>query len=127
MATSSVAQNVGPTAVKPRREMQEAKAPDQFQFTKIGQTIAGVLISIEPTTVRDKQALEYMLVNETGDRLTFLGTADLNKKVLPGHIGHWMEIRYDNDDTTFQKPGQSAMKVFKVMVSKQKEPGWGQQ
>ena len=41
-----------------RREMQEVKAPEQFQFTKQGQTASGILLSIEPTVVKGKQAIE---------------------------------------------------------------------
>jgi hypothetical protein len=115
---------VGPQATKPRREMQEVKAPAQFQFTKIGQLAAGVLISIEPTLVKGKEALEYLFQTDSGERFTCLGTNDLNKKLHPGHIGHMVEIRYDSDDNSFQKPGQSAMKVFRVQVSKDKEPGF---
>lgn len=109
---------------RPRREMVEAKAPEQFQFTKQGQTLAGILLSIEPTIVREKQALEYMLIDERRERVTFLGTNDLDKKIVPGHIGHWLEIRYERDDSSFQKQGQNPMKVFKVLASKEKEPGF---
>jgi hypothetical protein len=35
-----------------------------------------------------------------------------------------VEIRYESDDASFQKPGQSPMKVFKVLVAKEKEPGF---
>jgi len=39
---------------------------------------------------------------------------------------HLVEILYERDDSSFQKPGQSAMKVFKVLVSQEKQPGfWG--
>jgi hypothetical protein len=113
-----------PQVVKPRREMQEVKAPEQFQFTKIGQTAGGILISIEPTLVRGKEALEYLFQAEGGGRFTCLGTNDLNKKLHPGHIGHMVEIRYASDDTSFQKPGQSPMKVFSVLVAKEKEAGY---
>jgi hypothetical protein len=112
-----------PISTKSRREMQEVKAPEQFQFTKQGQTVEGVLISIEPTEVKGKQAIEYMFRNENGGRVTCLGTADLNKKIHPGHIGHWLVVRYENDDSSFQKQGQSAMKIFKVLASKEIEAG----
>jgi len=110
---------------RPRRNMQEVKAPEMFKFTKPGEQIAGVLVSIEPTRVNDKDAIEYMLVvNDRGDRMTFLGTNDLNKKIQPLQIGHWLDIRYEKDDNSFTKPGQSAAKVFKVQVSQTKEPGF---
>lgn len=112
-----------PQEVK-RREMQEVKAPEQFQFNKPGQIIAGTLVSIEPTLVKGKEAMEYLFQGANGERFTCLGTADLNKKLHPGQVGHWMDIRYESDDSSFQKPGQSAMKIFKVQVSKDKEPGF---
>ena len=112
------------TPMPPRREMREIKAPEMFKFTKQGQMIAGTLVSIEPATVNGKEAIEYMLQGENGTRLTFLGTNDLNKKIHPGQIGHWMEIRYETDDASFQKAGQSPAKVFKVQVSREKEPGF---
>ena len=107
-----------------RRQMQEVKAPEQFQFTKQGQTASGILLSIEPVPVKGKQAMEYLFQAEGGGRFTCLGTADLDKKINPQQIGHFVEIRYERDDASFQKPGQSAMKVFKVLVSKDKEPGF---
>ena len=115
---------VGPQETKPRRQMQEVKAPEQFQFTKQGQVLSGVLISIEPVTVKEKPAIEYMFRDEKGERVTCLGTNDLDKKLQPAHIGHWLDIRYEGDNSSFQKPGQSAMKIFKVLVSKDKEPGF---
>jgi hypothetical protein len=35
-----------------------------------------------------------------------------------------MEIRYETDDSSFQKPGQSAMKVFKVLVDDKVADGY---
>jgi hypothetical protein len=113
-----------PTAMPVRRSMVEVKAPEMYKFARQGDVISGVLISIEPTMVKDKPAIEYMLQDERGQRLTFLGTNDLDKKLQPAHVGHWLEIRYERDDTSFQKPGQSAAKIFKVSVSKEKEPGF---
>jgi hypothetical protein len=116
MSTAAINQ---PT--RPRREMIEVKAPELFQFTKPGQVLEGCLRRIEPTIVKGKEAIEYLFENEDGMRVTCLGTADLNKKLNPNHIGHWLEIRYERDDDSFQKAGQSAMKIFKLLVSKDKE------
>lgn len=127
MATAAAA---NPTTMRPRREMQEVKAPEMFKFTKQGQELAGVLINLEPVTVkagtdnRESQTIEYMIRDERGERITFLGTNDLNKKIQPDHIGHWIQVRYERDDNSFTKPGQSAAKVFKVQASKEKEPGY---
>ena len=111
-----------PTTMKPRSqpEMVEVNAPVQFQFQKQGQMAVGVLLSIEPTLVKGKEALEYLFETEDGARFTCLGTNDLNKKLHPGLIGHKIEIRYESDDTSFQKPGQSPAKIFKVRASKEK-------
>jgi hypothetical protein len=115
---------VGPQSVGRRREMKEVKAPAQFQFTKEGQVAEGILISIEPATVKGKEAMEYLFQVDNGGRFTCLGTNDLNKKLNPNHIGHWVSIKYETDDASFQKPGQNPMKVFSVRVSKDKEPGF---
>ena len=107
-----------------RREMQEVKAPEQFTFKKQGQIAEGVLLQIEPVSVNGKQANEYMFRADSGNRFTLLGTNDLDKKLHSEMIGHFVSIRYETDDNSFQKPGQNAMKVFKVQVSKEKEPGF---
>ncbi len=114
------------TAATPinRRVMQEVKAPEQFTFTKQGQTASGILLNIEPVQVKGKQAMEYLFQADGGGRFTCLGTADLDKKINPQQIGYFMEIRYERDDNSFTKPGQNAMKVFKVQISKEKEPGF---
>jgi hypothetical protein len=114
-----------------RRQMREVKAPELMQFTRPGQEVSGVLLSIEPITVKNKQtgqenqAIEYLFVNpETGTRWTCLGTNDLNKKLNPQMINHFVQIRYETDDTSFMKQGQSPAKVFKVQVSTDPEPGF---
>lgn len=107
-----------------RGKMTEVKAPEMFQFTTQGQIAEGILLSIEPTQVKGKDAIEYMLGTEKGERITFLGTADLNKKIHPGHIGHWLAVRYETDDKSFQKENQSPMKVFRVAASEGKAPGF---
>lgn len=112
------------TPIKPRREMQEVKAPEQFSFTKQGQTASGILLNIEPVSVKGKQAIEYLFQAEGGGRFTCLGTADLDKKLNPNLIGHFVEIRYETDNNEFTKPGQNAMKMFKVVASRDKEPGF---
>ena len=117
--------------MKPRREMQEVKAPEKFQFTKSGQTLVGILLAIEPKDVRGKQVPEYLFAEEGGKFYTCLATADLEKKMMitfhqihGNPLGHAFEIRYEKDDSSFQKADQSAMKVFKVSVSKGVEPGY---
>jgi hypothetical protein len=109
-----------------QRQMQEVKAPELFQFTKPGQILEGVLVSIEPVTVKGKQALEYMFEQpENKTRMSCLGTADLNKKIQPGFLGHWVTIRYENDQKLEnQQASHSDMKIFKVLVGKDLETGY---
>lgn len=113
-----------PVPLRPRREMQEVKAPEQFTFTKQGQTAEGVLMQIEPVPVKGKQANEYLFQADGGGRFTLLGTNDIDKKLHAGMIGYNVEITYVNDDNSFTKPGQNPMKVFRVRVAKEKEPGF---
>ncbi len=123
MATNAV-------PMKPRREMQEVKAPEQFQFTKQGSTIEGIFLNIEPKTIEDKtthepkQVMEYMFQLEDRQRLTFLGSWDLDRKLNPDLIGHFVSVRYERDDDSFAKAGQNKAKIFKVVASKEKESGF---
>ena len=107
-----------------RREMVEARAPEQFTFTRQGQTAEGTLLQIEPVPVRGKQANEYLFEVDGGQRFTLLGTNDLDKKLHAGMIGHYVQIRFESEDSSFSKPGQNPMKIFKVLVSKEKEAGF---
>ncbi len=107
------------TPINRKREMVEVKAAELFQFTKPGQILEGFLRRIEPVVVKEKEAIEYLFENEDGIRCTCLGTADLNKKINPNHIGHWMQIRYEVDQKLpNQQQGYSDMKIFRVLVSK---------
>jgi hypothetical protein len=73
---------------------------------------------------RRSKAVAQNVRRDAPERITFLGMNDLNKKIVPGHIGHWMDIRYERNDSSFVKPGQSPAKIFKVLVAKEKEPGF---
>lgn len=105
-----------PTTMKPRPEYERVKAPALFKFAKQGDTIEGGLSSIEPKEVNGKIVREFMFDLPNGDRVTCLGTNDLEKKIQAKHIGHPIRVRYTSDDDSFQKAGQSAMKVFEVDV-----------
>lgn len=121
MATARAGQ---PQEVR-RRQMQEVKAPDMFQFSDQHRTASGVLIDIDQVTVKnnEKPTMQYLFEGDGKRRFTFLGTADLNKKIHPGHIGHWMDITYEGEDTAIKTQG-SPMRKFKVQVSADKEPGF---
>lgn len=111
------------TPMKPRREMQEVKAPEQFQFSEKARTLDGVLIDIDQVTVKGKDTMQYTLRDERGNRVTFLATYDLQRKIQPLHVGHWLTITYEGEDHSIQTQG-SPLRKFKVLVSKEKEPGF---
>jgi hypothetical protein len=107
-----------------RRQMTEVKAPERFTFTKLGQSVSGILLSIEPVIIKGKQTAEYLFQQDDGVRFTTLETADLAKKINPQMIGYFVAIRYERDDASFQKHGQSPMKIFKVEKNREKEAGF---
>jgi len=112
----STAPEARPQEMKPRREYERVKAPALFKFVKQGDTIEGGLATIEPKEVNGKIVREFMFELENGDRVTCLGTNDLDNKIQAKHIGHPIRVRYASDDNSFQKAGQNAMKVFEVDV-----------
>ena len=116
MATSAV----GPQGVSKNQNWKEVKAPDQFKWTKPGETIICILLSLEPVMVKGKPNVEYLCQLENGGRITMLETADLKKKITPSMIGYWLKIRYEKDERfESQAADQSAMKMFKVEIGSQ--------
>ena len=114
--------------MQPRRDMQEVKAPEMFQFSDDNPWLGGVLLGVSRVEVRGKEATQYM-VDDRGEggrdprRYTFLGTYDLDRKLGPEHIGHWLDIRYEGEDHAVQTQG-SPLRKFRVQISKEKEPGF---
>lgn len=105
-----------------KQNWREIKAPWQFKWTRVGESVIGILRNIEPVMVKGKPNVEYTLQLENGERITMLETADLKKKIGPEYIGYWHNIRYEKDERfEGQDPDQSAMKVFKVMVGDKDE------
>src|ERR1017187_6938923 len=119
MATAPAA----PTVMRPRREMQEVKAPEQFSFNDSHHTVSGVLIDIDQVTVKTKPTMQYTVQDDDRRRWTFLATYDLQRKIQPAHIGHWMTITYEGEDHSIETQG-SPLRKFRVQVSKEKEPGF---
>ena len=109
--------------IRPRREMQEVKAPEQFQFSDKHRTLEGIYLGDQPVNVKGKETMQYTIEDERKQRFTFLATYDLMQKIRPEHIGHWMTIIYEGEDNSIQTQG-SPMRRFKVGVSKEKEPGF---
>jgi hypothetical protein len=104
-----------------RREMQEVRAPEMFQFSKDRSRLEGVFLGISRVTVKGKETMQYMIQDIEGNRLTFLATYDLARKIQPGHVGHWMIVAYEGEDPDIKTQG-SPMRRFRVAVSKEKEP-----
>jgi hypothetical protein len=101
------------------------KAPDQFKWTRVGELCEGILVSVEPKTVAGKTTPEYLFQRDDGTRFTMLALYDLERKIQPDkHVGYFLSIRYEKDDDSFKKDNQSAMKIFKVVAAKEKEPGF---
>ena len=104
-----------------RREMQDLKAPEMFQFTKDNPRLEGVFLGISRVTVKGKETTQYMLQDADGNRFTFLATYDLARKIQPVHVGHWLSVTYEGEDPEIKTQG-SPMRRFRVQVSKDKEP-----
>src|ERR1035438_557643 len=122
MATKPLTYPESQTTKPNQRQMQEVNAPEMFQFTDARSYIEGVLLDVSPVTVKDnaKETSQYLVQSKNGDRFTFLATYDLSRKLLPVHIGHWIQVKYEGEDKSIKTQG-SPMRKFKVSVSKQKE------
>src|ERR1700739_3252697 len=81
-----------------RREMQEVKAPEMFQFTKDRPRLEGVLFGVSSALEKGKETLQYILRDPDGNRFTFLATYDLARKIQPDHVGHWLSGTYEGED-----------------------------
>lgn len=106
---------------KPVRELQEVRAPEMFQFTKDKPTLEGVYLGASRVTVKGKETTQYMLQDLDKRRFTFLATYDLARKIQPEHVGHWMYICYEGEDSEKKTQG-SPMRKFRVAVGRDVEP-----
>lgn len=99
-------------------EMVEREEPRFAQFTT-GDVVEGMLVSIDRVTVKEKPCVKYTVREEDGGYVQFLGTHQLNTKLRPTDRGHYVSIRCEGEDTMVKR-GENCMKVFKVLVSKEK-------
>lgn len=101
----------------------EKKAPTQFQFTKIGTRLEGLLIGIQKVVVNGKPVTQYMLekYNE-GGRVTFLATADLAQKIERKDLGHPITVEFAGFRDDVVKNG-NRMRNFEVRVDYSEGPG----
>lgn len=105
------------------REMQEIREPQMFQFTEKTPKLEGVYLGAQKVSVKNKETMQHTIQDGEGRRFTFLGTYDLQRKISQGHVGHWMIVAFLGEDSTVHTQG-SALRRFRVSVSKQKEPGF---
>lgn len=101
-----------------RPEMVEVEPPRLIQFST-GDCIDGLLVSIERLRLKDGFQLQYTVQEQEGNLVCFWGLTDLNRRLRPEHRGHWVSIRCEGEDTMVGQ-GDNRMKVFRVLVSKQK-------
>lgn len=111
----------------------EVKAPEQFKFERIGDTLQGKLIRATPREFEDKDTHERKTVAELfvatakGVR-TFLPGFDVRSKLDPlrDFIGKELFIVYSADDEGRGKGG-NAMKVFIVAAKGETAPSTANQ
>jgi len=106
----------------------ERKEPIKFEFGE-GAVLTGVLTNVERVKVRDsrtdlpKDAVRYAVDEiESGEAVFFFGTHQLNGKLRPSDIGHYVRIVCEGEDRSVSRNG-NAMKIFKVYIAG-RAPGW---
>jgi hypothetical protein len=107
----------------------ERKDPQKYEFGD-GVMLQGTLTNVERVQVRDqknglqKSANRYTVQEvESGEPVFFFGTHQLDTKLRPSDVGHVIVVTCEGEDKSVSRNG-NAMKIFKVMVSDRKAPGW---
>ena len=103
------------------REMQEVREPQEWQFTKETPKLAGVYLGAQKVAVKSTAITQHMIEDGEGHRFTFLGTYDLERKLSPWLVGHWMIVEFEGEDPNVRSYGFRVHR-FRISVSKQKEP-----
>lgn len=102
-------------------QCDEAKAPELFAFKSVGDTIDGILLSIQKITLKDKdtqkskEVIEYTIEREDGRRARLLTSADLSQKISMAHRGGLVSITYLGLDDSIEKNGNK-MRRFEVLT-----------
>lgn len=111
-------------------EMKEQREPKFISFGKDGvregATLEGVFLRIDSITNKDGKKMPRLVFAEgevhdghfesTGDQFAFLATYDLAQKLRTDHVGHFVRIRYEGEDASVGREGNS-MKRFRVETS----------
>jgi hypothetical protein len=110
--------------------------PKKFEFGD-GAELTGVLLDVERRQIRDQKTgvakaavrytvrematLEPLVFNP--DPVFFYGTYQIDSKLRPSDVGHFVSILCKGEDKSVGRNG-NAMKVFEVLVSKETGPGF---
>ena len=95
-------------------EMIERLGPTFVQFSP-GETVEGVLLSRHRVLIQGKPAIKY-LVSDEGTEYAFLGTYQINEKLLASHVGKRVRVQYEGEDAYVGRGGNK-MRHFRVWVS----------
>ena len=105
--------------------MQEIKEPTFVQFDRPGASVQGLLIGIDRPEVNGKKVPRFIVAEgslengnfvATGERLSCLGTYQINNSIQGGHIDRYVSIVYEGEDRERMKNG-NALRRFKIFVS----------
>jgi hypothetical protein len=100
------------------RELEEVLAPAMHTFNVPGDSIAGVLLSIDKVTVRGKTVTQYLLRPDGSEkRVKLLATYDLAQKLRPEQIGRFVELTFIGENKEVRK-GNNCLREFRVLVAK---------
>lgn len=72
--------------------------PEQVKFVNVGDSVEGVLASVEDTEVSNKPAKRYTIATTSGLK-SFLGTYAMNE-VLPDHLEEKVKITFAGEIKT---------------------------
>lgn len=124
--------NYGASGLTPRAQaaavpvapkMVELKEPEFVKFNE-GDVVEGVLVNIERIQVGNppKNANRYTIRDpESGELSSFLGSFQIDTKLSPAHLHHYITVRYEGPDASVSRNG-NPMKKFRVFASEQP---WG--
>lgn len=106
----------------PETGWKDVPAPELVKWEKVGETIAGVLVSASTVQIDGKGVLQYTF--QLGEKsLKCLATYDLRQKITSAHRGCQMRIKYlGEDDNIRGGPNKTPMKVFSVQFKGTAQP-----
>jgi len=98
--------------------MEEIVSPAMHTFSSPGDSIAGVLFSIDKVVVRGKTVTQYLLRLDGSDRrVKLLATYDLAQKLRSEHVGRFVELTFVGENKEVRK-GDNCLREFRVRVER---------